>query len=270
MFLLDKELEELYSVVKEMMPIFEDESNADITYKRNRIRSQMIPILHDENMNFYRFYWNMHSWDTSTLQSLSESQIRISENINLNHSSVSKDKKTYFYIPGTSFQDLDSHSTKQILDFYLSLLGKPPLYRKPFEDFQRQSLSGRGQIDTADFLIDRDTQGNTLIINKDSQLLQQPLVLKKYNLIEVIWNGASRSFQDEKNIYSIRNQNPGEFLQLFYGKKELTEIFRENRIPVFLRNLIPIVYKKNLPIQILFSMFDSSLSDFPKNVNLSQ
>jgi|JI8StandDraft_1071087.scaffolds.fasta_scaffold03011_9 tRNA(Ile)-lysidine synthetase-like protein len=239
-----------------MIPVFEDESNENQTFKRNRIRKEILPILKQENINFHKFYWNFHEWETE-------------QTLDFSFLDSSRPEKTqdFFHIPAQTSNSLNKPELKRVLDFYLSLLRFPPLYRSAFENFVNQFAKDRAQFETKDYLIYREKTGVIYLIRKDSSLFKPLEIHTKADSMEIFWNQKKRKITSVTEEISVRTQNPGEKIEMPFGKKELSEVFRENRIPYFLRDYIPILYKKNLPIQILLSMFDPSLSDYPKSIH---
>jgi len=275
-FLPDPELNLLYEKISDFFPIFEDESNDDITFKRNRIRKQITPILKKEKMNFYRFYWNFHHWESENLEAKFDQRFEIQTNVisvenqnvsefmNPFETQIPKTKSPYYFrIPNQTWDSLDPSSQKQLLDFYLSLLGHPPLYRSQFLEFLRQS-SSKANVETKSVIILKILEGDIHLLSKESKLLLAPIINKIDHKISVNWNENHIEIENINNEWEIRPAKPGEKINFPYGKKEISEIYREKQIPEIFRRYIPVVYEKNLPIQILFSMFDPSLPNYPK------
>ncbi len=252
-FLNDEDLAKLYNFVPNIFPLYEDYSNEDTNFKRNRIRKEMIPLLKMENMNFHKFYWNFHDWteDILPLQKADSEQKFYSI-------------PDWFKISKQNHSHLNTQQLKSLLDFFLALLKFPPLYKKPFENFLGQFSHKKAQIETEGYIILMERDETIYLFRKDSFLFKEPDVKEEINQISVKWNQSEKNFHLKKDEFSIRTQILGEEIQLSFGKKEISEILREFHIPIFLRDRIPILCKKNLPIQILFSMFDPSLVDYPK------
>ncbi len=59
-YFTDEELEILTEYVIQQKMVFEDLSNFDTVFKRNRIRHEILPLLEKENWNHYKTYWNFH------------------------------------------------------------------------------------------------------------------------------------------------------------------------------------------------------------------
>lgn len=257
-FLEDVELSKLYKFLPSTHQVFVDESNLDTGFKRNRIRTEILPLLKKENMDFFKFYWNFHEWES----------FPFFEENDLNEE-ILKKKSEWFQIPKQNYENLTKQQLKGILDYYLSVLHFPPLYKNAFENFKEQLGQDRAHFETNGYFIVREHSGSIYIFRKDSAIFKPLEFNWDQNRITVKWNHQIRNFESPDRDLMIRIQSPGEKMQMKYGKKELSEIFRECKIPVLIRNHIPILYKKNLPIRILFSMFDPSLSDFPKAITES-
>ncbi|TGL59167.1 tRNA(Ile)-lysidine synthetase [Leptospira ognonensis] len=258
-FLEDAELLKMYDFLPSLYPIFEDDSNVDIGFKRNRIRAEILPLLIKENMDFHKFYWNFHEWESFSF--FDEREL---------NEQIIKRKSEWFQIPKQNYEHLTKQQLKGILDSYLSILNFPPLYKNAFENFREQLGHGRAHLESNGYFLLREQSECIYIFRKDSAVFKSVESFWNENIFTAKWNHQIRTFESAEKDLMIRIQSPGEKMQMKYGKKEVSEIFREWKIPLLLRNHIPILYKKNLPIRILFSMFDPSLSDFPKAISESQ
>jgi tRNA(Ile)-lysidine synthetase-like protein len=268
MFLKDDEILSLYRIAEDKFPIFPDSSNSDAKYKRNRIRAGIIPLLIEENQNFYKLYWNFHLWESNELLMILQDEKNLGHHLTPDFKkskSVPRQNASYFKIPEESLRVLNTNDKKRLFDFYLSLLDHPPLYRAPFLEFISQSSKGRAQIETEGYILFKDSRGPLYILRKDSPLFLSPEISVYENLICIKWNREERKFENQNDELSVSSRQKGQIIQTIYGHKDVSKLMREYKIPPVIRDQIPILYKKNLPFKILLSMFDPSLPDIPKS-----
>nr|WP_279631079.1 ATP-binding protein [Leptospira bouyouniensis] len=257
-FLEDQELKELYQFVSTKMTIFEDESNIDPIYKRNRIRMELIPILEKEKWNFFKTYWNFH--DRSQL--------------NLQFDGFTKQFQTItphlFRIPHDTWISLNLPSKKELIDFHLNLMGMYPLYKSGFENFHLQSEGERAFLENKNCYLYKSKFGDLFIIDKKSPAFKKAVSFRDGHTLIIEWNQNRFKINDPDERYKLGSWHHGQKIQIRSGNKEISECMRENGIPFFLRTFIPILYFENEPIQILFSLFSKNEKNYPKRIYLER
>lgn len=261
-FLEDNERSECYHWMKECYPVYEDESNADAKFKRNRIRNEVLPLLENENINYHSIYWNFHTWETGNfLEFLSSFAEKNSDHPN----QIVSNKTKHFIIPHSTWFYCSNSKRKELIDFHLNLLGFPTLYKAPFLDFIRQTEGERAFFQNKLFTIYKSKLGDIWILDNSSPLFSAPDWEQNENNLHIRWNEQHRQIPNPDGKLSFRNSLPGEKIRFHFGKKEISECLRERKIPFFMRKNIPILFYEDDPVQILFSFFDSNLKDLPQN-----
>ncbi|MDF3821214.1 tRNA lysidine(34) synthetase TilS [Leptospira sp. 96542] len=253
-FFEDIEIEKLYEFIQNHFPIFEDESNSDLNYKRNRLRHSLIPILKSENWNFHKTYWNFHeneNWD------------ELFSNHNPKKNFITN---KMFRIPHDTWKALKSSAKKELIDFHLKQLGLYPLYKSGFENFNTQSEGERAYLENKNFVLYKSKFGDLFIIDKKSPVFKKPNAYSEGETLCIEWNLNKFKIQNPEKKYNLGSPKPGEKIEIRSGKKEISECMRERDIPFFLRGFLPILYYENRPIQILFSLFAKDEKNYPKRI----
>jgi tRNA(Ile)-lysidine synthase len=229
-----------YSEIQEILStenwkIFEDESNQDQTYLRNRIRKQLIPFLLQEGLNPDKLYQNFH-----------EGEYFLQEN---NPKTTSPSYVKIYLLGKETLSQL-----KQILDAYLKLLGlSPSNYKLLFELKKQLEKSSVVCVENKEAIFWKAKKPILYIISKKSRALQKPILREQH----IHWNGKKYLLEDE----TLCEDRKGKKMQFKYGKKEVSEIFREKNIPSVVRENLPILEKNGFITKILFSMWDEELKD---------
>lgn len=255
-YFTDEELEILTEYVIQQKMVFEDLSNFDTVFKRNRIRHEILPLLEKENWNHYKTYWNFHEQKDLLYQFESKNK---PEN---------KSNGYLFRIPHQTWILIDAASKKELLDFHLKQMGFYPLYRSGFENFRIQAEGERAYLENKLFVLYKSKFGDLFIIGKKSPLFLRPVSKMEGDFLSIQWNDREFKIYNPDGKYSLGTSKPGEKIEIRSGKKEISECMRENGIPFFLRPYLPILYYENRPIQILFSLFSESEKNYPKRIYL--
>lgn len=256
MYFTDEELEQLTNFVTEKGMVFEDETNLDTQYKRNRIRHELLPLLEKESWNHYKTYWNFH--EQGNLQFLLESKGKKSE----------EGESLLFTIPHQTWVSLDTFSKKELLDFHLKQMGFYPLYKSGFENFKIQAEGERAYLENKGYVLYKSKYGDLYIIGKKSPVFLKPTASTEGDNLLIHWNGNVFKIANSESKYSLGTYKPGEKIEIRSGKKEISECMRERGIPFFLRSYLPILYFEKKPIQILFSLFSHQEKNYPKRIYL--
>lgn len=245
-FLEDHELYEAYQYLSNLYPIFEDESNVDQSYKRNRIRSQILPNLVSEGMNAYRTYWNFHEWEEFTDLDLADG----------NSPSVD-----YLKLSDTNWNKLSRAKRKIWIDSHLKMMDLPPLYRNQWDEILSQENNTKIRWESSKLIIYKVKGKDLYLLRKDSRLFQTPKLLQNQGTYFIEWNRETREIPSLSNEYTISTCQAGDRIQYRWGKKELSEIMRELQIPEPIRRCIPILRTEDTLLIVFLSMFDKSLKD---------
>ncbi|GBF42895.1 hypothetical protein LPTSP2_21870 [Leptospira ellinghausenii] len=240
------------------MRIFEDESNSDPIYKRNRIRMELLPILEREKWNFHKTYWNFHD----------RTQLNIQFDGIMSPNQTISPKM--FRIPHETWMSLNLSAKKELIDFHLKLMGMYPLYKSGFENFHLQSEGERAFLENKNCYLYKSKFGDLFIIDKKSSAFKKAISYREGNQLTIEWNQNQFRIKDPEERYSLGSWHHGQKIQIRSGNKEISECMRENGIPFFLRTFIPILYFENEPIQILFSLFSKNEKNYPKRIYLER
>lgn len=227
------ELQEILAL--EQWKIFEDHTNTDESYLRNRIRKYINPFFLKEGLNLEKLYWNFHEIDSFEISS--------KEEYSLNYVKV--------YLPNF----ISTFLLKQIIDSYLKYLKLHPINSKVLIEIRNRVKNNTVvYVENKETIFWKAKSPILYIIPKNSKSLKKPEVLKN----EVFWNGKVYPIEkDEVLSESII----GKKISMRYGHKEISEILREKNIPEPVRKNIPAVEKNNRITKILLSLWDEDLKD---------
>jgi tRNA(Ile)-lysidine synthase len=222
----------LETITRENWKIFEDESNFQLNYLRNRIRHNVLPSLIQEGLNPDKLYKNFHS----TFDDFIEEQITPPNSCKI-------------FLP----ERLNIQNIKEIFDAYLRTMKLHPITRACLGEIQK-SLPNHSPftIENSEVYFWRGSKGPIYILRKNSTLLQEPRQLKQV----ITWNHREEILEPEETITTYI---PGIKIQTKQGKKEISEVFRENNIPSPIRSFIPIVKRDQEITKVLFHLWDKTL-----------
>jgi tRNA(Ile)-lysidine synthase len=239
----DKELYALYQKVQ-LDRIWEDESNEDDRYLRNRVRKNIIHFLEKESLNFFRLYKNLQP-DPE----LAEFKIL--------------PIPSHLLIPSSTVENIANlRDWKTVLDLHTKILKLHPPARTSLEESfrliqNRQSFT----FHTSEFHLTKQRKGPVYIIPSSSALLHMPQFQREGESLIVHWNQNTIAFPmgNSEDKWTVEPAKPGEKIIIHSINREISEIFREKFIPKIVRPFFPILRKNGVPIRILFSLMDSGI-----------
>lgn len=258
LYLSDADLTSLYEWVSDhpSFPVWEDESNEDVRYLRNRIRKDVVGFFDREHLNYHRLYWNFHT--EYSVDSLA--CVRAQESVSLDQDRNQPRTPSYLRIHPTTLASLPSLlDWKNLLDAHLRILGRKPASRKSLEETMRLIIEKKSFLfQTKEFLLAKQTNGDLFIIPSLSSVMRTCQWNREDSGIRIIWNHKSYVFTippgDDPQDWSVSECIPGETILRRNRKQEISEIFRSLHIPVPIRPHIPILRKNGKPQEILFAL----------------
>lgn len=228
-----------YSEIQEILQnenwkIFEDETNQNELYLRNRIRKKLVPHFLNEGLNLEKLYKNFH------------------DEVSIEHLNFSK--KDLSYVKIYLQNSISISQLKQILDAYLKCLALNPITSKILSEiFKRIQKNSVVQVENKEAIFWKSLSSDFYIIPKKSKVLEKPKILEN----KIHWNYKTCEIQNE----TLGESRIGKKILMQYGTKEISEIFREKQIPSPVRDYIPILEKNGVVVKILLSMWDEKLKD---------
>jgi tRNA(Ile)-lysidine synthase len=217
--------------------IFEDSTNLEMIYTRNRIRHTLIKSLKNEGIDLFKMYWNFH-----------ENQLLIDSR---------KLIYSYLMIPhGTIFYS-NLSELKMILDTHLKILKLHPIKTTILKTIKNAlENSNTINIRTNECIFWKSKTSDFYLIPASSPTLQLPKI--KDN--SLVWN--------KKKILLKSSYELGFFskiTKIFDGKihRSIGEILRIHSIPVPIRSFIPILLENGVPKKIVLSLWNEKLNDYP-------
>lgn len=244
----ENEMKEI--LYQENWQIFADESNDDRAYLRNRIRKDILPFFLKEGMDFYKLYHNFHE----------EPEINGIEK---------KNKYPFLKIYKNILEQISFYSLKKILDVYAERMGLSPFNRGFLKELYRQLYSGGVvAIENSEIYLFKTPGSDLLLIPADSALFLPPIIREEKERKNIDWNGEIRSVSIIGQLaVRISNYKLYKKIHLNGINREIAEIFRENHIPVVIRENMPLLIENEKVKAILLSMYDSDLKDIQADKN---
>ncbi|MCC6276164.1 MAG: tRNA lysidine(34) synthetase TilS [Leptospiraceae bacterium] len=232
------------TVLNSSWKIFQDESNEEEIYLRNRIRKKIIPLLIDEGLNPDKLYENFHPEEFQ-----SSAGLRVSKN----------QSPSLLRIDKLTIQTADHQSLKELLDIHLKIFFLHPLNKNFFSDIKNHLVNGKSfLIENSEAYFWRKKQGDLFVIPKNSILFKLPETIHENGMQFIRWN--RKEFRVDEGLKSGFYEDG---MKIYTNKmhKSISEIFREMEIPLPVRRYIPILFQNDMPVKILFEMFDSSVKN---------
>ncbi|MCC5813960.1 MAG: tRNA lysidine(34) synthetase TilS [Leptospira sp.] len=239
LFLQDEELQFLYNTFSDKK-IWEDESNQNISFLRNRIRKTAIEFFEKEKLNFYKLYHYFHD------QSLEEIELR-GEDSEINFPG-------YLIIPASTVNQIKTIiEWKSLMDLHTRMLRLHPIKKGSLEESYRMIRSGRSfEFKTKEIFLSKQTKGPLYLIPHNSAVLLKTREIHEGNATKIQWNGKTYQLKESESWGEI---SPGEKIIINGINQEISEILRMNYIPPIIRKNIPIIRKNKKAIKILLELF---------------
>ncbi|MEM7181989.1 MAG: tRNA lysidine(34) synthetase TilS [Spirochaetota bacterium] len=225
------------------VPIFEDESNAEEKYLRNRLRKNVIPHLYQEGLDPGKVYFNFHE-----------------EGLGLD---LQESSQPFLQIHKASLITSSLGKLKDLLDANISLLSLYPLGKKFFLHLaEKIRYGGAFTMENRQLIFWRAYSSDLYLIPRNSPCLQAPRMLEQSGSHLLVWNQQKREYSKE---YSLQIYEKGLKIKVAGMHKRVKELMREREIPIPVRKNIPILLgKDSIPVSILFSFWKEKLTDFPR------
>lgn len=243
--------EEIYDYVKtNNLIFFEDASNNELDYLRNRIRHNILPLLKKE--------------EPAILNKLQEFSLQAKEAFNyIRTQSIKYLNDTKNKIDVTSFNNLDEVLKKDILcllferyqirknnDIILKCLSllenstgnKKLSLKNNYYFVVSYDIAEIKKIEiTSDFNELLDSNNEVIIQNKYKFYFSKKIPENNAKYIKLCYNCLELPL-------TIRNKKDGDFIKMSYGNKKVSRLMIDSKISPELRKTIPLVFdnKKNL------------------------
>lgn len=250
----DKELSELYRITEQRFKVWEDESNGDQKYLRNRIRSRLVSFLTEEGLDFHRLFTHLNSTNlTYDSLALHNTNRQIPRYLKIPHNTLRN--TTYLGV------------WKSLLDSHLLILKLHPAKKTSLEEIfrliQRNCVEQDKSFEfsTGEFYLWKQKGKDLILIPTQSGYFQKPQYHITEDRIIIQWNGESSIDKPgdprETRIY-VSPPSPGERIYIQGMHREISEILRVEGIPPKIRPFFPILRSNEKPIRILTELFNES------------
>lgn len=233
------EMEEIHA--GEKWEVFLDESNDDTKFLRNRIRRNIVPELLKENLSPEKLYDNFHNDEEEN--------------------SVGSQTETFPFLKIDKQMIINAGAgiLKQAIDIFLKRLRKHPIQKKLFMELKLSIDQGKSFTkENKECIFWKSQRSHLYIIPRNSPVLRKPILQNSSGQLSVIWNSREYSLSSPSTLGTYSNG-----LKILSNgiHKYVSEIFRENEIPLPVRKFIPIIFTERLPVRILLSMWDENIRD---------
>lgn len=262
--------EELYLYAKENdLVFFEDSSNNEDEFVRNRIRHHIIPLLKNECNDLYN----------KTLQY--SNQLKEAFNY-IRSQSIEYLDKTNNIISFDSFNKLNVALKKDIISLLLERYNINKSYSliNNIVEFLSSEDGSKNIVLANDYILIREynmsyiTKRNIRDIKKQSITLENSIIFdnkyKFYFSKKVPSNNAKYiklCYNEIVLPFYVKTKEDGDNIELLIGNKKVSRIFIDNKIPVEKRNYIPIITDNNGKILWIYNLAKSKDVFKQKNSN---
>lgn len=225
---------------------FEDKSNNDDDYTRNRIRHQVIPLLLEENPNLYQAFSNYSQTLLSANKLLEKVKVEFIEN-HVSVNTINNNEIIQFSL--SDFKDLDKDFHIHVL---FRILKKYKLSRTCINDIYKQILSSKTKIitninnelsmikeygkviftnlslESNEFYLKIDTE-------KDYILPNDQLLSVNKNICYLKANNKTLWYNIKSLPIVIRSRRNGDKIKLKVGTKSVSDFLTDKKVPFLQR-----------------------------------
>ena len=225
------------------IPFMEDGSNSKDKYTRNRYRHHVVPILVEENPNIY------------------QNILRYSKQMYLTFDYIRKQSINLYVknkgeINNEEFMSLDDSVKLDYISYILEQKEIPCSYNKILlikKMIQNNQPNGFVNVSkNYDFVKKYSTSFiSKRVENQDYEFIMNigdEVILPNGNIVKIV-----RNLKNNEEIYlklcyntlvlplKIRNRRDGDYFQFKFGKKKIKDLFIDMKIPMDVRNTVPII-----------------------------
>ena len=263
--------EEIYKYAQQnKLVFFEDSSNSEDDYLRNRLRHNVIPLLEKEN--------------PSVLKKLQDFSLQLKEAFNfIRNQSIKYLNEQKNIISISSFNRLDIalkkdiicllferyklEKSNEIINNCLNIISKNTNNKINLKNeyifYVEYGFAGiKHQHKIGEFCIKINIENSCLIQNKYFFYFSKKIPQNNAKYIKLCYN-------DLKVPLTIRNRYDGDFMKMPFGSKKVSRILIDSKIPEDLRNSIPLVYDNEGELLWIYGIAKSkNVIDQKKNGDL--
>ena len=232
---------------KNNIPFMEDGSNSKDKYTRNRYRHNVVPILVEENPNIYQ---NILRYSKQMYQAFDYIRMKSKDLYDKNKGEIYNEE----------FMNLDDAIKLDYISYILEQHNIPCSYNKILlikNMIVNRSPNGVVSISKEyDFIKKYSTSFiSKKVFNEDYEFmlnLDESVTLPDGSIVKITRNIKNNSEIYLKLCYNtlvlplkIRNRRDGDYFVFKFGKKKIKDLFIDMKIPMNIRNTVPIVLDQN-------------------------
>jgi tRNA(Ile)-lysidine synthase len=212
----------------------EDSTNSDPSYKRNRIRAQIVPLLKEEGLDPVRLWRNFHEILPSRTAADVPAVLRLDRQMFLG----------------------SARALKTALDAACMRMRLAPPGESVVAELLRQSSrrSFRIRFESNEMRLWADERSDVCLFRADSEFFKRPAV-EKAGAEWTIVHGSRRVTCRLQEGWKIILPEPGLRLPHESGRKKLAKLFQEQSIPSFVRPFLPVAVDTEGLVRIVFFSF---------------